>query len=326
MTAVVEPRDVGAGGGMPSTAGGKQIDRGFRTVAFAAGLLVLAILALIAYATTSKAWPAFSHQGFGFFTSRNWDPNANSFGGLDFIYGTLVVAFVGLALAVPASLGIALFITELAPPRVAQLATSVIDLLAAIPSVVYGLWVALALAPTLDTFYNHVADTFHGWPVLGYLFGGDIISPRSILTAGLLLGIMITPIVTSLTRDVVATVPAEDRAGALALGATRWEALRVAVFPRVRGGITGAVMLGLGRAMGETIAIALVMGQSAQITLHLFQPGASLAGTIANNFGESSGLYKSALIGLGVILFGLTLIINGIARSVTHRTEQRLAS
>jgi phosphate transport system permease protein len=310
----------------PLTGRGRRGDHTFRALTFGAGVVVLVVLVLIAYSTTHEAWPAMRHAGLGFVTKDDWDPNNGHFGALALIFGTVISSLIAVIFAVPISIGIALFITELAPPRLAQGATTVIDLLAAIPSVVYGLWVGLALAPTLDTFYQHVADTFHGWPVLGYLFGGDIVSPRSILTAGLLLGIMITPIITSLTRDVLATIPGEDRAGALALGATRWEALRIAVFPRVRGGITGAVMLGLGRAMGETIAIALVMGQSAQITLHLFQPGASLAGTIANNFGESSGLYKSALIGLGVILFGLTLIINGIARSVTHRTERKLAS
>lgn len=307
------------------TGGRRGGERAFRALSLGAGLVVLVALALIAYSTTKDAWPALRHSGIGFVTKDDWVPDQARFGALALIYGTLVSSLIAVVFAIPVSLGIALFITELAPPRVARAATVVVDLLAAVPSVVYGLWVGLALAPTLQGWYQKVADTVGGWPLLDRVFGGTV-SGRSIMTAGLLLGVMITPIVTSLTRDALATVPADDRAGALAVGATRWEALRVAVFPRVRGGITGALMLGLGRAMGETIAIALVMGSSPQLTSRLFQPGASLAGTIANNFGEASGLQRSALMGLAVLLFGLTLAINFVARTITHRTQRALGA
>jgi phosphate transport system permease protein len=302
-------------------------DRTFRAVTLGAGLAVLVILGLIAWTTTHDAWPALRHAGIGFVTKDDWDPANRHFGALALIYGTLITALIAVVFAVPLSLGIALFITELAPPRVGRITTTIVDLLAAIPSVVYGLWAAYALATPLQHLYQHIADVFGGWPILGHLFGGSA-QGRSLMTAGLILAIMITPIVTSLSRDAIATVPQSDRAGALAVGATRWETLRVSVFPRVRSGVVGAVMLGLGRAMGETIAVALILGPIPQITSHVFQPGSTLAAVIALNFGEASAdpLQRGALIACGVVLFLITLAINGLARYVLRRSEQRLAA
>jgi phosphate transport system permease protein len=303
-------------------------DRAFRAVTLASGLAVLVVLGLIAWTTTHDAWPALRHEGIGFVTKDDWVPNNLHFGALALIYGTLITALIAVIFAVPVSLGIALFITELAPPRIGRAATTIVDLLAAIPSVVFGLWAAFALAqPIQKHVYEPISSAFGDWPVLGRLFGG---SPqgRSLMTAGLILAIMITPIVTSLSRDALATVPQSDRAGALAIGATRWESLRVSVFPRVRGGIVGAVMLGLGRAMGETIAVALILGPIPQITSHVFQPGSTLAAVIALNFGEASAdpLQRGALIACGVVLFLITLAINGAARYMLRVSERRLAA
>ncbi len=320
MTALAPSPDLGAREPLSSPAGGKQVDRTFRAIAFAAGLLVLAILALIAYTTTSKAWPAFAHQGSSFLTSRSWDPNQNHFGAVDFIYGTILTAVIAIGLAIPASIGIALFITELAPKRVRAGVTYVVDLLAAIPSVVYGFWALAVLVSPAADLYGHVADTLGRVPFFSSFFGGTA-SGASFMTAGVILAVMITPIVTSLSREALATVSQDDKNAALAMGATRWEMLRVSVFPRVRSGLIGAAMLGLGRAMGETIAVALVIGSSHQVTSHLFHPGDTMASVIAHNFGEATGLHHAALIGLGVVLFAITIAVNVVARSVASRTS-----
>jgi phosphate transport system permease protein len=294
-------------------------DRAFRAVALGAGTLVLVILALIAYVTTVKAWPAFREEGFSFVTSDRWEPNAGHFGALAFIFGTLVSSTIAIVFAVPLSLGIALFITELASRRLRALVTYIIDLLAAIPSVVYGYWALAVFTQPTRTVYERIADTIGAVPGLSALFGGPA-SGASFMTAGLILAVMITPIITSLSREALLTVAQDDKNGALAMGATRWEMLRVAVFPRVRSGVVSAVMLGLGRAMGETIAVALVIGSSAQITSHLFRPGDTMASVIAHNFPEATGVSRSALIGMGVVLFAITIVVNVAARLITRRT------
>jgi len=293
----------------------------FRAVALAAGLLVLAILALIAVSTTREAWPAFQQEGLGFVTSQDWVPADGQFGALAFIYGTVLSSVLALMLAVPVSLGIALFANEAAPRRLRRPVIYLVDLLAAIPSVVYGLWGIIVLAPAIQPVYRSIDGAVGSWPVLGWFFSGQ--SGRSYMTAGIILAIMITPIITSLSREVIATVPAAQREAAYGMGATRWEMIRSAVFPWSRGGIVGSVMLGLGRAMGETIAVALVIGSQAQITTHLFEPGDSMAAVIVNQFGEASGTHRAALIGLGVVLFVVTIVVNISARSVVTRFDRR---
>ena len=211
-------------------------------------------------------------MGLDFVTSHHWDPNVDQFGAFDFIYGTLFAAFIGVVIAVPLSLGIALFVTELAPKRVRIGATYVIDLLAAIPSVVYGYWALAVLTSPAADVYQRIADTLGTLPVLSRFLGAPVFG-TSFMTAGMILAVMITPIITVLSREALLTVSQDDKNAAVAMGATRWETLRVAVFPRVRSGIVGAVMLGLGRAMGETIAVALVIGSSHQITTQVFRPG-----------------------------------------------------
>jgi phosphate transport system permease protein len=321
MTAVAPPT-----ASAPSGQSAKKTDvlgdRVFRGLALAAGLLVLIVLALIAWATISKAWSAFSHEGTSFVTGQRWEPNSLHFGALAFIYGTLVTSAIAVFFAVPLSLGIALCITELTSKRVRQLVTYFIDLLAAIPSVVYGLWAFLVLREPIQGVYQHIADTLGKLPVLSHFLGGPA-SGAAFMTAGLILAVMITPIITSLSREALLTVPQDDKNAALAMGATRWEMLRVAVFPRVKSGLVGAVMLGLGRAMGETIAVAFVIGSSHQVTSHLFRPGDSMAAVIAHNFGEATGLQRSALIGLGAVLFAITIVVNILARYISSRSSIR---
>ncbi len=297
-------------------------DRGFQVVALASGLLVLVILVLIAVSTSQQASSWFSTEGLKIF-SNNWNPSANQFGALAFIYGTAITALIALVMAVPVSVGIALLLTEVVPHRWARPIVYVIDLLAVVPSVVWGLWGILVFAPWIQAhIYSSVASGVNGLPVLGPLFGQPT-SGASFFTAGIILAFMITPIVTSLSREVIATVPAIDREGAYALGATRLEMIRGVVWPHSQGGVTGAVLLGLGRAMGETIAAALVIGSSATITSHLLAPGYNMPSVIANEFGEATGVFRAGLMGLGVLLFVFTIIINVIARGVVERSARR---
>jgi phosphate transport system permease protein len=296
-------------------------DRAFRSLSLGCGLLVLLILGLIAVSTTSEAWPAFAHDGVRFFTSSRWAPSAEAFGSLPFVYGTVITAVIALVFAVPVSIGIALFLSEVAPPRLRRPVGSLIDLLAAVPSVVYGLWGVTLLAPWISGVYDRVGDLTSPIPVVSNLFAGPS-TGRSLFTAGLILALMVTPIITAITREVFDTVPAMSKEAAYALGSTRWEMIRASVFPHSRAGIVGAVMLGLGRAMGETIAAALVIGSSPQITEKLFASGDSMAAVIANEFGEAGGIHRAALIGLGVELFALTILVNMAARVIVGRARR----
>ncbi len=293
-------------------------DTSFRYLSLACGLGVLVILALIAFFTTKQAWPAFRQQGAGFFFSSTWDPNRGKFGALPFIYGTMVISAIALIVSLPVSIGLALYLTEVAPRRLRGPVGYCIDLLAAVPSVVYGLWGVLVLVPILGRLYTRIGKDTHGIPVLGTVFSGSN-GGKGFMTAGLILALRITPIITSLSREVFDTVPRTQKEAALALGSTRWEMIRGAILPWGRGGVTGAVMLGLGRAMGETIAAALVIGSSPQITARLFGSGDALAAVIANQFGEASDIQRAALIGLGVVVFVLTIIVNSGARILVGR-------
>jgi phosphate transport system permease protein len=293
-------------------------DAVFRVASLVCGLVVLAVLGLIAVSMTQKALPAFRAEGFRFLFSTRWAPNEGIFGALAFVYGTLVISAIALLFAVPVSIGIALFLSEVAPRRLRKPVGYVIDLLAAIPSVVFGLWGILVLADVIVGAYEAISRGTARVPVIGALFAPPV-NGKSFFTAGLILALMVTPIITAITREVFDTVPAGQKEAALALGATRWEMIRGAVFPHSRAGIVGAVMLGLGRAMGETIAAALVIGSSPQITARLFGSGDALAAVIANQFGEAGGVYRSALIGLGVVLFGMTVVVNIVARAAVAR-------
>jgi phosphate transport system permease protein len=275
---------------------GQPADKTFGGLALGAAALVLLILALIAITMTSRALPVLQHMGLGFFTSSTWSEHDNQFGALPFIWGTVYTASIAVALAVPVSLGVALFITQVAPPKLKRPLVYLIDLLAVVPSVVFGLWGVLMLAPHLN---------------------------RSFLTCGIILAIMIVPIITSLAREVIETTAQADKEAAYALGATRWEMIGATVLPHSKGGIVGAVMLGLGRAMGETIAAALVIGSSAQIALSPLKSGDSMPAVIANQWGEASELQKSALIGLALTLFVMTILVNLIANRIVQRSLKK---
>ena len=311
------PGPVDAG---PGLAGARRRvgDQVFRVAALASGLSVLVVLALIAGSMAQKAWPAFRHSGLSFVTSSRWAPNVEVFGALAFVAGTLIVSLIALVFAVPVSMGIALFLSEMAPRRLRRPVIYLIDLLAAVPSVVFGLWGLVVLAPKIAGVYETVGGWMEPVPVLGTVFGPPY-NGKSLFTAGLILALMITPIITSISREVFDTVPAGQKEAAFALSATRWEMVRGAILPHSRSGVTGAVMLGLGRAMGETIAAALVIGSSPQLTARLFGSGDAMAAVIANQFGEAGGLHRSALVGLGVVLFAMTILVNLVARSVVGR-------
>jgi phosphate transport system permease protein len=302
---------------------GRLADEAFRIASLLAGLAILVVLVLIAVTMLHSAWPAFREAGLSFFTSREWVPNEGKFGALAFIFGTGVVATIAVAVAVPISVGIALFVTEVAPTRLRVVVVSVMDLLAGIPSVVFGLWGILVLAPNIVDVYDAVSRGVNPIPVLSELFNGTQ-TGRSFFTAGLILAVMITPIITSVTREVFATVPRNDKDGALALGATRWEMVKGVVFPHSVGGMVGATMLGLGRAMGETIAVALVVGSTPQITANLFSSGDTMPSVIAFQFGEAAGTHRAALVALGVTLFAMTIVVNVAARMIVGRVDLRM--
>lgn len=298
-------------------------DRGFQALALIAGLLVLVVLVLIAFSTAQQSVSWFQTSGLGGIFSVRWDPATNHFGAMTFVYGTVITSVIAIIIAVPLSIGVALLLTEVVPGKISRPIVYVIDLLAVVPSVVWGLWGIMVAAPWLQGIYSSISSGVNGIPVLDSLFGGDSTDGSSFFTAGLILAIMITPIITSLAREVIATVPAIDKEGAYALGATRWEMIRGSVWPHSQGGVVGAVLVGLGRAMGETMAAALVIGSSAQITSHLFYTGYDIPAVIANQFGEASGTMRSALIGLGLFLFVITIIINLAARGIVERSARR---
>src|SRR3954451_3803913 len=282
--------------------------------------LAAAILVLIAFFFARlyiEANPAFTKFGFfGFVFDNDWDVAGAQFGALPLVVGTLVTATTALVIGVPIAVATALFVTELCPRRLRGPLTVMVELLAAVPSVVYGLWGVYVLIPKLRPAEQWFADKFSFLPFVG----GHVAGP-GYFVAGLILAIMILPIVSAITREVMATVPSDHKEAALALGATRWEMIRTAILPYSRAGISGAAMLGLGRAIGETIAVTLVIGNAPQIGKQIFDQGYTLAAVIANEFGEAANnpLHKSSLISAGVVLFVLTLLVNLVARWFVNR-------
>jgi len=302
---------------------GGNADRAFRGTSYLAGGTVLLVLGLITFTMISRSTDALSHMGLDFFTSKRWNPPGESYGILSYIWGTVFTALIALCISVPLSLGIAMFITQVAPSWLKKAMTYVIDLLAVVPSVVFGLWGVLVLSKNIKGFYGWLSSTFDGVPILGTFFG-DNPQGRSFFTAGIILAVMITPIVVSLSREVIETTPSFEKEAALALGATRWEMIRGSVLPHSKGGLVGAVMLGLGRAMGETIAVALVIGSATgQITLNALAPGNSMPAVITAEWGEADSLKKSALIAMAMTLFVMTIIVNVIATSVVNRSMKK---
>ncbi len=289
------------------------------------GLTVLAglILALIVYffvRLVGESKPAFAHNGvLGFTFDNDWDVSGNNFGALPLVLGTLITSALALLIGVPVAVATAIYANELCPLRLRGVLTILVELLAAVPSVVYGLWGIFFLAPKLQPAEQWVADRLSFIPFIG---GGTVTIPNYFV-AGLILAIMILPIVSAISREVMATVPADHKEAALGLGATRWEMIRTAVLPYCRAGIVGGAMLGLGRAIGETIAVTIVIGDAPQLGKHLFGQGYSLAAVIANEFGEAQGLHRSALFAAGLVLFVLTLLVNVIARVLVNRAARK---
>jgi phosphate transport system permease protein len=285
-------------------------DAAFRSVVVMCALALMATVGVILFELISQSSLSLSKFGFKFLTRSIWDPVEENFGALPFIYGTVVSSLLALVIAVPLSLGTALFLTEICPRRLRPFLSTLVELLAAIPSVIYGLWGIFVLAPFLRAYVEPFLAKYLGWTGLftgpKYGFG--------MLAAGIILAIMILPIVSSITREVITAVPRQQREAALALGATKWEMLRMAVLRNARAGILGAIILGLGRAFGETMAVTMVIGNRPEIAKSLFAPGYSLASVIANEFTEAVGnVYLSSLMEAALVLFAITLIVNALA-------------
>jgi phosphate transport system permease protein len=277
---------------------------------FLSALFVLLVIIAMILAMAKSSMLSLRAFGFSFLTSQSWDPVKGKFGALSFIYGTVVSSAIALIIAVPLSLGVAIFLVEQAPRRVARPIAFVVELLAAIPSVVYGVWGIFVLAPFLRQYVEFPLQGWLGWLPL---FQGPV-TGVGLLTAGIILAIMITPIISAVVRDVLSAVPDTQREAALALGATKWETTRV-VLANAASGITGAVILGMGRAIGETMAVTMVIGNRPRISPSLFEPSYTIASVIANEFTEATGdLYLSALIEIGLLLFLVTFLVNGAAQ------------
>lgn len=296
-------------------------DRAYIAVTTAFAVLIPLLLLLIAISITIAAWPALSQFGWSFITQSEWNVGAGKFGAAPAIYGTLVSSAVALIIATPLALGVSIFLSEIAPKWLRQPVGFLVDLLAAIPSVVYGLWGVFVLIPLLrDPVGPFLSDTLH----LGKtpLFSGPNYG-YSMLAAGIILAIMILPFISAVTREVLLAVPRSQREAALALGATRWEMIRDAVIPYARSGIIGGIILGLGRALGETMAVTMLIGNRPEISASLFAPGYTMASLIANEFSEAtSDLHVSALMAVGAVLFAVTLIVNALARWLVWRVTR----
>src|SRR5882762_157873 len=305
--------------------GGSEIADGvFRYAMMACGICVLALVGVIVYqliTNSSLSWHAF---GWKFFFHSDWDPVNDQYGAWPFVYGTIVSSILALIIAVPLAVGVAVFITEMAPVWLRGPLAFTTELLAAIPSVIYGLWAIFVLVPLLRSYVQPWLAKYWGWTGL---FEGP---PYGIgmLAAGIILAIMVIPIISSITREVMTAVSQQQREGVLALGATRWEMIRMGVLRNARAGIMGGVILGLGRALGETMAVTMVIGNRPEIARSLFAPGYTMASVIANEFSEATGdLYLSALIEVGLALFLVTMVVNILAQllvwSVTRGAPAR---
>ena len=301
--------------------GGGIWDRLYQGAITFFAICVPIVLALIAVEIFLAAWPALREFGPGFLSSSEWDPVNERYGALPAIYGTLVTSAMALLIATPLALGVAIFLAEFAPPRIRQPLAFLVDLLAAIPSVVYGLWGIKVLVPILrEHVMPFIADTL-GLKVLP-IFSGPAYG-NSMFAAGIILAIMVLPYISAVAREILLAVPRSQREAALALGATRWEMIWGAVLPYAKSGIIGGIILGLGRALGETMAVTLVIGNAPEISSSLFSPGYTMASQIANQFNEASGAMEpAALMALGFVLFVITLVVNGVARWLVWRVSR----
>jgi len=304
-------------------------DIAFRGVARAGGIIVLAIMSLVGVFLGFRAWQALSVSGFSFLIEQAWEPDSGKFGIAAVLFGTVLIALVAVIIAVPLALGTALYITEYAPRKIRQFLIGLVDLMAAIPSVVYGLWGFFFLQGNITPISRWISSTF-GWIPIFAVDGADPQDPLSSVTvytsstfiAGIVVAFMITPIVTSIMREVFAQAPLGEREGALALGSTRWGMIRSVVLPFGRGGMIGGTMLGLGRALGETIAVYMIISPVFVIQPHILQNGAnSVSSLIALRYGEATEFGTSALMAAGLTLFAMTLVINFGASAVVARSR-----
>ncbi|HST30151.1 MAG TPA: phosphate ABC transporter permease subunit PstC [Chthoniobacterales bacterium] len=286
-------------------------DKAFEWLTLAMALFVILLIFLIGWQLARGSSLAIQKFGFRFLTTTTWDPVAEQFGALPFVYGTLVSSLIALIIAVPLSIGSAVYLTELAPRWIRQPLVSLIEMLAAIPSVILGLWGIFVMIPWLRDYPFPLLKKFFGWTPF---FTGPIYG-TSMLAGGIIVAIMILPIITSVSREILRSVPNLQREAAYALGATRWEVTRIAVLSYARKGLFGAVILGLGRALGETMAVTMVIGNTPQIAASLFKPGYTLASVIANEFTEATtDIYLQALFEIGLVLFGVTIAVNLLAQ------------
>lgn len=295
------------------------VDRAFIAIGGASASCVGVVLVVIALSMIAMALPSLRELGVSFLFGRGWDALRGDHGALPFLFGTIVTSLLALTLAVPVAIGVALFLTDLGPTRLRRPVAALVELLAAVPSVVYGLWAALVLVPLLRTTIEPALESS-----LGFLpfFRGPKLGV-GLLCASLVLAVMVLPTIASVAREVLRAVPAELREGGLALGATRWDVVRTVVLPHARAGILGAVLLGFGRAVGEAMAVAMVIGSRAEISSSLFSPGYTMASVIANEFGSEarSSLHLAALAEIGVLLFVVTLGFNVAARVLVARVR-----
>jgi len=308
-------------------AGQRLRERMFRAATLVAALLVLTLLGGVALSLLHGAWPAFAHFKLRFLTSEVWNPVTDQYGALAAVYGTLVTSLIALAIAIPVSFGIAIFLTELAPAWLKRPVGIAIELLAAVPSIIFGIWGLFVLAPILQRHVQPwLIDTIGPLPVVGRLFQGPPFG-IGILTAGIVLAIMVVPFVSAVARDVFETVPDVLKESGYGLGATTWEVIWQVVVPYARTGMIGGIMLGLGRALGETMAVTFVIGNAHRIGSSLLAPGTTISAAIANEFTEAVGdLYTSSLVALGALLFLITFAVIAAARLMLLRLERRALS
>ena len=297
----------------------------FRNLTRAAALTVLAILGGVIVSLVTGSWLALSTFGLNFLIEERWNPVTERFGAIAPIYGTIVTSFIAMLIAVPVGLMIAMFLTELCPMKLRRPIGIAIELLAGIPSIIYGIWGLFVFAPFLQQYVQPaLIEAFGEIPILSTLFAGPPYG-IGILTAGLILAIMVLPFITSISRDVFDAVPPMLKESAYGLGCTTWEVVRYVVLPYARVGVIGGIMLGLGRALGETMAVTFVIGNAHKISASILAPGTTISATIANEFTEAVGdLYTSSLIALGLILFVITFIVLSVARYMLLRIEKRI--
>ena len=300
------------------------VDLLFKALTQTAAITVLLLLSSVIFSLIVGSLPAFQAFGFGFFTSQSWNPVTEKFGALAPIYGTIVTSLLALLIAVPVGLGIAVFLTELCPQPIRRPIGIAIELLAGIPSIIYGIWGLFFLAPFLQTWVQPALISFFGpVPILSSLFAGPPYG-IGVFTAAFVLSIMILPFITAISRDVFETVPPMLKEAAFGIGCTTWEVVRRVVIPFTRVGVIGGIMLGLGRALGETMAVTFVIGNAHKIAPSLLAPGTTISATIANEFTEAVGdLYTSSLIALGLILFLITFVVLAAARFMLARIEKK---